>query len=945
MQFKKLLALILSFSFVLSSVGHVFAEEIHTIDMSNGLGVVVQPLMWDGEISSEEAQAMYDNFPVQMDKIVNSSAQLTLLFQYLKTISEGASAEIHVVDFANKQEVFSADFAEAGLVQWENVENNKTYGVIVSETVGNVTETYAVMLKTADVTADFPVSFFLNDYQFVSEVNAEAEQLMLRESGLTIECNHPETEECIPACSPSYYIQKVPQSEFNTFYNTLDENKLYEIQVNAVVNGLSQNYRGFISTYAGEENFGVFTRGYTVHPMELNELQTRMVTGDVSIADVPDVMPMAVGDSFSTPYEYKLYRNIYDTLTTTREIFVSWVAPEYGSYTFETIGNTDTMFVKYNASGGVSSRIYGGGSGENARMPLECVEGSRVIIGIRAENGSSGDFAFRVIHNAYTAGDQTNYRDIAQANYQNGILDSNTNPNKTIDYTGDVDIFVLKSNLGVNHLEVVYPETHIAIDVYSITGTNSDGSDSVWKEETFSFRAGEYTLYSTSDYANGYTYFEVRENLDIDYTNNYKRYELNFYPSDYMDGEEVAEDRDNNNTPGCAATMTLPGVKQATLHRNDFDYYAFNSGDGGDFVAFLWAAYGNNSSLQYDIYLYDAMDINLIPLGDVLDEEDCKVLTHTLEPDTDYLLYVKSSSPSTIYNSHPEYYYELEIETGGPVAELNNDVALSHNGAVNIIDLDSYIEAVVDELDCCIGSLVIGYDYIMNDVVLYYNDTELTADVVNNLPNGSYNLVAKYRGVAATGGTITLTVTGSTEPAGVIVELENITLLPEGNIDHDWVACARIAANVRLLRENLSVTTKTIGSAVIAVSGVAGVNVRAGLEDTAKAANYFYTNGLDKDSYNFLEQTISIENTENILLGYLQQGQAPIILLTSADAPTDMTQARYLLLYGMDTGAHTYKVYDPAQGQTVTITHSMLINGGYNGNNNLKFAGSVVEFV
>ena len=95
------------------------------------------------------------------------------------------------------------------------------------------------------------------------------------------------------------------------------------------------------------------------------------------------------------------------------------------------------------------------------------------------------------------------------------------------------------------------------------------------------------------------------------------------------------------------------------------------------------------------------------------------------------------------------------------------------------------------------------------------------------------------------------------------------------------------------------------------------------------------------DSYNFLNDTVNPNTAEGVFLGQLQQGQTPIIVLTSA---ATSAEARYLLLCGVNTGNHTFKVIDPTTGSAAWVSQSQLFNGGYNGNNDLRFTGTVIEF-
>ena len=249
----------------------------------------------------------------------------------------------------------------------------------------------------------------------------------------------------------------------------------------------------------------------------------------------------------------------------------------------------------------------------------------------------------------------------------------------------------------------------------------------------------------------------------------------------------------------------------------------------------------------------------------------------------------------------------------------------------------------MESMSCTFEGVEVADNVAVNDVSLYYEGELLTAEIVNSLTPGSYTIVPKYYDITATGGTVTLTVAAA--PTGTQISISTVTNEYVANSVWDWAACAKMAADIRLVREGASASTKSIGQAVIAIKGAANRMTRANVAEAAQAADYFYTDGVATEpTYNFIDSTISMSNAESYLLSELQNGHAVILTLTSATNPTAYENARYVLLTGINTGTHTYSIYDPTKQTTTDVSQSVLFNGGYDSNSDLRFTGIIIEF-
>ena len=277
-----------------------------------------------------------------------------------------------------------------------------------------------------------------------------------------------------------------------------------------------------------------------------------------------------------------------------------------------------------------------------------------------------------------------------------------------------------------------------------------------------------------------------------------------------------------------------------------------------------------------------------------------------------------------------------------PTATLSNNVILTHTIGDSITSTDTLIDELMNSLTCYINGVAVSDEIASADVKLYYNDSELTPAMINVMAAGTYPLVAKYQDVVVTGGTINLEVSAAQSEDNIIM-LDNLPLESVTNASWDWAATARILANTRLLREGTQQTTYTVQQAIMAVK-TGGYTTRGTIEEVVKAANYFYSGG-SQDTYNFINDTISVSTAENTLANALQSGQTVIMQLTSISNPTDVGSMRYIILCGINLTTHEYIVFDPVLNQTITVSQDTIHTGGYNGNSDLKFTGQVIEFM
>lgn len=185
-----------------------------------------------------------------------------------------------------------------------------------------------------------------------------------------------------------------------------------------------------------------------------------------------------------------------------------------------------------------------------------------------------------------------------------------------------------------------------------------------------------------------------------------------------------------------------------------------------------------------------------------------------------------------------------------------------------------------------------------------------------------------------------------------MIELSTIPTVESYNTEWDWSVCAEIVAKSRLAREGSPAPTVDSLDAVGAIYATLHSDAsedelyeileRVNLANTAKAARFIYTSG-STGGLTFMQKNII--NNEASFAESLGQGKATIMLLTSISEPSNLEKARYVVICGIDTINHKYKIIDPAASDMSPSWYdiSMFENGGALGNNDLIFTGMVIE--
>lgn len=777
MKIKKVLAITLCVLMVL-------CNGILSIAESDNQDVAINESceIWNTNLVDETISDIYSDFPFSLDKVIGKDMDMSITMLYLKNLEESDSVTVTILDDANSQIVQTYEITKDHTsLTWENVENNKTFLISVEENLNGVIREYAGVISTSFVPASFPVDLKLGNKMYYYNNGETFSHVMIKKVGENPVCQHDEDEECDSSCSISHYIQTINPDELSSFYAGLDSDSYYELQVQASGDDTSKIYQGFISTSENGADLGVFTRGFSFSQSpSQNSANQALQQSQMNSAYATNASDVTSNDfDFTNPFVYQYYKNEQGTLAWDNYLVVKWTVPETSSYTIETIGNSDMIIYDFSENNGIiqSNPTYrrDGGTGENPKWTTTIIAGQIKYYVIKSENNEDSMFAFRIIRNAYAGEDDgiPAYRDIVQANYDNGNFSQQIN-SCDINYDGDVNIFAYNVSSGKGCLAFEDVDTPLKAEIYSVTG-RTDGMDNIWKENMLTANKTPENLpdevqYFSNDFSSGVHYIDVyqaslpNEPVVGDDIRNLYSYNFTFYDPRQKDAEDLAAHPTyGNNSPVTATELAIFNkntFNNLTLHRGDSDWFKFTTD------VFLPMQVDiklyNAGPNQYNINLYESVNIisedppewsDLVPVGTFTNQTDFQsYFTNSLGIDQTYYIEVSAPNSQTYASWIP---YTLEVD----ISQLLFYSAEFTNGGYTILGF-----AGLDYMRQLTASLITTYcnGYEIEDshaadyIEFSYNGNIIDQEFINNLGPGGYDFVPLYHGSVVTGGYITL---------------------------------------------------------------------------------------------------------------------------------------------------------------------------------------------
>ena len=977
---RKLLTAVLAISVCQTGSLTVFANEIgqaqdtvaYSYASDDGIvDVSMQQLEnenWNVSKLAEEPTALYENFPARIEIEVNGYAELSLRISYLKQIEETDQVVLSVKDRETGQIYQSETLdAENDDVVFTNVPMEKIFTLSISETIGGISKDYDAIITTEYAPAAMPDNVSIDGIVDGDGID-DATSVVVRERTRTPEAeiitseNVEDEDAEIPTEEKERYV--IPVNELPQLYQRLNPDKLYSVETSVEVSGEYVLYKGFVKKSDDLTGYGIFTPTYRFYANE-EELASRRLMATMASSDMKYSQKQL---EQLNPIEVDYLKDYYISFPRPSGDYFrvfKFTSFNDADYVFKTLGNktTHAYYWSYDPSVFTETSVMNPhvvrNSNGNFSSHLGIAEGITIYMWVESED--PGTLAFK-IDPIDEADDQPN--SIMEVEAAGTRSPNSTLMTKSIDYQGDVDVYYVDNENATTGTFCVRLTNNFIYSRLKVVVYNHYSDDSVISEELDEniYMGGNGTGVVEFSHMPASKYFiAVMMEEKLEYGGSYN---IELLPPDA--GDRYETENGNNTTRRATVLANYPSpVKGLTLHKGDVDYFKINSGaSGADLTVKITNAgdaynYQSDSEdtfrdgnqfvklYQYKLSAFEDLENGASVNGTWVGVWNTATLNN-ISPNTDVYICVQRGSAKN-YSSGHEYtlVYQLKPKPAYS-ATLSENVTYEIQESETLANLDALKDIVMAKLTCKNGDTVISSSQARSNVKLYYMNgstkTELTAAIVNGLAAGSYNIIVEFYGVAATGGTVTLNKVATV--AGEVIELPAVTIpnITQAKAFWDWAACAQMSANLRLQREGAAASSITYAKAILKVKGTNQMNSRGTLEETARAADYIYT-GDNEESYNFVDNVVSEQECETYCKGELDAGKAVIIMLTSKTTPTDLTLARYLLIVGVNTGDHTYKIIDPVGAKQLWVSQNTLFSGGYEGNNDLEFTGAVVEFI
>ena len=948
--------------FAAEDINNTQDEVVYQIDDVNNNSVItytqgdIEEGSWNTDALGEDSPYMYGDFPVRITSDVDYYSNMNLEFDYLKRIADFDSVKVDITDYYTQDSIYSNTLADDYKVVLTDVELDKFFNVKVTESKDGTDTEYVRIVRTYAKTADMPNNVSVEPVEefdgvaavelHIIELNEEDEEIIVND-GNEYEYLHTRN---------SYTI--MPE-EFPDFYNSLPEDKLYKIFAYTNDAVVTYDYKGFISTFEGGRERNVYTPGYMIYkPEELAAKPNRVppiihdyenhgrwrndqrftasevkAKGDKTVYNILDDRTLSISGEEDSDTPYMIFSfNVWETMPFYVEVTGGDFCVNIETWT--------SMYVdgKYQEPY-YSETLFATGKAAYTFESLPCKmyyavyftdkNSTKRYIGGRAE--------LRITATQYK-NDRDNYFTdmIGDADL---YMTNNEWKSGTIDYVGDVDLFYL-NNTNEN-----------GKFWFSVENSPSDAGAKRRSDYALVMKlckvwaAADDTRYLRSELTQkevapgqtktfiftlepGYDYFvyiySVRPTKPLSEGDKFRVKVMS--PS-------TGDTYEENNSFETATQIegVDDNINDAWLHKNDADFYKFTTTE----PRILFAGLSAVDRIVYNLSLYDSNQ-NVLATA-TKDTSNAYIGNVKIDPGTYYVKVDSSGLGDTAY--FLEGMYRLYVAADDFYAEFDNPVNLSYN-AGDTFNINNYWSSILAEVTCRVGSMKYRREEVTDNSQLFVmngsNKLPFTAETLASLPNGTYTVIMEFFGKASTGQPITLTVTGSSASAGDTVVLNTVIMEPNANANWHWAACAKMMANSRLRREGSAVSTLSLAQGINGAFGSSHLTRVGDIEDTAQLASYFYCG--NKESYNFINGTVSLDGFEQSVLGVLKTGQAIIAKLENASSGS----VKYVVIYGVNTGTHQYKIMDP-QGSVDTWIDAENLYSGYGGDAGMVFDGQVVE--
>lgn len=172
---------------------------------------------WDKDALGDLLPFVYEDFPMLVDDFVDDYSDLTLNMNYLKKLDSADNVTLKITDLYNDSIVYEK-VLDKHSVSLSNVEMNKAYKLILSETFDGITKEYYKAVTTSVEQAQMP-SYVKNSdttdetIVLVGDLdNLRASTSINDEGEIEIDTDMPRYEK-VKACDLAEYISNLPSNK------------------------------------------------------------------------------------------------------------------------------------------------------------------------------------------------------------------------------------------------------------------------------------------------------------------------------------------------------------------------------------------------------------------------------------------------------------------------------------------------------------------------------------------------------------------------------------------------------------------------------------------------------------------------------------------------------------------------------------------------------------
>lgn len=737
-KFRKLTALVISSAMLFGSFPRAFAEGevVYTYqnDEQTTVNVTEADIVsgnWNSDYMSQLPIEAYENFPMMLEKNVHGKAQLKIYATYLKNVRDGEHVNFEMTDRDTGDVFYSQKItAEKNVIVIDNIPPESVFNLVINSEYGGEQEEYRAVIRTYYGQAVMP------EYISLYEDTDDTTQVRIKDMTLGNVYTEDENGEAVLERNVTF----VTASELKNFYNGIEDDHLYDVQVND-----GDLYRGYMSKAEEYSCAYVFAPTYDYYLEEdFVEKVNKPQVGAVGVDELPEKIRTEVYANGVTTIQNQtdmMMRLSEEKIAKAFRLRIDYS----GEYSIKSYSNTGYTWYYGTSEDSII---------ENVEVWKEVADVSKekrilyadeqylFVIGYAYSN-LPAEIVFDICYREEND-DESNF--VHEVNNESKFVEMDVELNRWINYSGDVDVYMPYCEIAGKYSVVLNNGSNIEyLDM--MTYVLGDDGVSIYEEEEASSEAYDYTIgdfyfYETSRERSFVAVYDYSGMKDGQYT-------IEFRTPKHDDPYE----RNNIEAQATDLTTLTAPIKDATISMGDKDIYKVDVGPGGAEIEI---------EMLYDcevlkpLWLY-AENGDLSVTGEI--EGNYYTLSATLPENDTYYLWIWGKSASYC----PGHTYRLwwKITSLNPYTiTMKRDVELEMEaGAADTAEL---LMPVAQAITCTNNGATVNTTNKMANMQLYYEVggvlTEITDDNINSIPIGTYNVTAKLYGIDVTGKTITLTV-------------------------------------------------------------------------------------------------------------------------------------------------------------------------------------------